>query len=83
MKFIVVKDDFAFVYLTASFYNMDKVVDTLRVYKDFLKGSVAKVGKYLVVKLERVDNENSLDMLTREFSNYVLAQEYEVKTDGL
>ena len=81
MKTIVIKEDFAFVYFTVSFYNVDDIVDTLKIYSEFLNGSVVRIGKYFVAKLERVDDEVSLEVLSREFSNYVLSKGYGVKNE--
>ncbi len=77
MKKIVLKDNFAYVYLNMNFYSKDKILQTLNVYKEFFKSSITELGKYFVVKIEKLDENFSLEQLSKEFANYLLAQEYE------
>ena len=78
MKKIVIKDNFAFVYLNSSFYSKSSILSALEVYKDFFKGNLAEnVGKYNVVKIEKLNEDFSLEELANEFLNYVLSNEHQ------
>jgi len=78
MKKIVIKDNFAFVYLNSSVYSKSSILSALDVYKDFFKGNLAEnVGKYHVVKIEKLNQDFSLEELANEFLNYVLSNEHQ------
>lgn len=75
MKKIVIKDNFAFVYLNSSFYTKKAIMSALEIYKDFFKGYLSELGKYNVVKIEKLNNDFTLEALANEFLNYVLSEE--------
>lgn len=75
MKKIVIKDNFAFVYLNSSFYTKDAINSALEVYKDFFKAQISELGKYSVVKIEKLNDDFTLEALAYEFLNYVLSEE--------
>lgn len=76
MEGIVLQDNFAYIYLDVDFYNENNILKTISVYVDFMDAQVKKFGKYNVVKIIPKTDEFSLDILTREFSNYLLSTEY-------
>jgi hypothetical protein len=77
MKQLVLKDNFAYLYLNVNFYSTEKILNTLVVYKEFFKPSTSELGKYFVVKIEKLDENFSLEELAREFLNYLISKEYE------
>ena len=78
MKKIVIKDNFAFVYLNSNFYTKASIISALDVYKDFFKANLAEnLGKYSVVKIEKINDDFSLEELANEFLNYVLSNEHQ------
>ncbi len=78
MKKIVLKDDFAFVYLNKLFYTKEFILDTIKDYKDFFKASITDVGKYVVLKIEKINDDYSLEVLVKEYLNLLLSKEYGV-----
>ena len=78
MKKIVLKDDFAFVYLNKLFYTKELILDTINDYKDFFNASISEVGKYVVLKIEKKNDDYSLDVLAKEYLNLLLSKEYGV-----
>lgn len=75
MKKIVIQENFAFVYLNSNFYTKKSITVALEVYKDFFKGYLSQLGKYNVVKIEKLNNDFTLEQLANEFLNYVLSEE--------
>ena len=78
MKKIVLKDDFAFIYLNKLFYTKELILDTIGEYKDFFKASITEVGKYIVLKIEKVNDDYPLEVLAKEYLNLLLSKEYGV-----
>lgn len=77
MKRIIVKDDFAFLYLNRSFYIRRNIEETIRVYGDFVISKTTEIGdKYFIVKLKLKTSNYSLDKISREFLNYTLSLEH-------
>ena len=79
MKKIVFKDDFAFVYLSKNFYDVNVIKKTIEVYSEFVSFSFGEVGKYFVLKAIQVDLSYSLDVLVNEFLNYLVSEEFSLK----
>ena len=79
MKTLVLQNDFAYLYLNRAFYRKELIMDTFETYKEFLKANIKEMGKYFVVKLNLVDNNFTIEVLSREFLNYLIAKEYETK----
>lgn len=79
MKKIVLKDNFAFIYLNKNFYTKANILTTLELYKEFFKASLTELGNYTTVKIENTNKDHTLKTLANEFSNYLIAQEYENK----
>jgi hypothetical protein len=75
MKTLVIKDNFAFIYLNKEIYSNTSVLTSISAYKDFLMASKTELGKYLTLKLETLTQEYSLEELTHEFLNYLLSVE--------
>ena len=77
MKKIVFKDKFAFIYLNKSFYQKNNILNTLEIYKDVVKCSMTQLGDYVTIKIERIKENYSLNILAKEFVNYLIAKQYE------
>lgn len=76
---LVLKDGFAFVYLNKNFYSKESILNTLKVYQEFFNAKLTEIGKYFTIKIEKINDDYSIETLAREFSNYLIAQEYERK----
>lgn len=79
MKKLVLKEDFAFIYLNKSFYTKELIIKTLSIYKEFFNSSINELGKYIVLKLELVDTSFKIEELSREYLNYLLSEQYQKK----
>jgi hypothetical protein len=79
MKKIVLQNGFAFVYLNSSFYNKDCILSSIETYKEFFSAHFSQLGKYFIVKIENI-SDHETKTLAEEFSNYLLSQEYQLKT---
>ncbi len=78
MKKIVIQNNFAYLYLNSNFYEKNSILNTIRIYSDFLKFNFKKIGNYYVVKMELIDNNFSISKLINEFINYLLSIEFEL-----
>lgn len=79
MKKIVIKDNFAFIYLNSNFYNKEVIIMTIDIYKDFFKAQISQIGKYYIIKIEKINLDFTLENISNEFLNYILANEYQIK----
>ncbi len=77
MKKIVFKDNFAFIYLNKKFYKKYNIINTLEIYNEFFKSSISEIGNYITIKIEKINNDYSLNILAKEFANYLISKEYE------
>lgn len=76
MKKIVFKEDFALLYLNKEFYKKKHITDSIKTYKDFLKGKISEMGNYFVIKVEPI-SKTELETASYELLNYILATEFE------
>ena len=83
MKKIVLKDNFAFIYLNKNIYSKESILEAIEIYKEFFKSSITQLGDYTTVKIEPIDTEYEIQVLANEFSNYILSLERGVKNYGL
>lgn len=79
MKRIVFKDDFAFIYLNKKFYTRNNILNTIEIYKEFFQASITELGNYTTIKIEQINSDHTIETLAKEFSNYLIAREYENK----
>ena len=83
MKKIVIKDNFAFIYLNSGFYNEKAILNTIKIYSDFIDASFSELGKYYIVKIKNKTTEYNLEKLANEFLNYILSIEFELNSEKL
>lgn len=76
MKKPVYQNDFAYIYLTKSFYDKTKIENTILSYIEFISANLQEIGKYFVIKIKTKTSDYTLKQLTQEFSNYLLSEEY-------
>ncbi len=74
MKKIIIKNNFAFLYLNKKFYDLKIINNTLKIYKDFFKSKIIETKMYNIVKIKKINNEFDLKTLSNEFLNYLLSQ---------
>ena len=77
MKKPVIKGNFAFLYLRKGFYSENGVLSAINAYSDFLRVFRSDMGKYCVLKLEKIDDSYTLEELSNELLNYILGCEFE------
>ncbi len=77
MKKLVVKKDFAFIYMNKSFYEKEIILDSIKDYNEFAAITIADLGKYFVLKISSKSNEYTPEEISNEFLNYTLAKKYE------
>jgi len=73
MNKIIIKDNFAFLYLNKSFYDKKSIIDTIEIYTEFFKAKTEETEKYFIIKIEKINNEFSIENLVNEFLNYLLS----------
>lgn len=79
MEKLVFKEGFAFMYLLKEVYSKDSIISAAKDYSDFVDVSVTEVGKYNIVKLEKLTDDYEIEILAREFMNYVISEEFVLK----
>lgn len=79
MKKIIIKDDFAFIYLNKNFYKKELIINTFKTYEEFFTATITKLGKYYIIKIQKINNDYELDILANEFLNFILSEEYQNK----
>lgn len=78
MKNIVLKDGFAFVYLSKELYRKDLIKKAIDAYNEHMDSDSKEMGSYTVIRIEKKSG-HSIEVLAREFMNYVLFLEYDRK----
>jgi len=77
MKKIIYQNDFAYIYLTKTFYTKQKIQNTITQYQEFITTTLKETGKYHILKTTPKTNNYSIKTLTQEFLNYLLNEEYQ------
>lgn len=80
MKKIIIKDNFAFLYLSDLFYKKEAILTTIKIYDEFVSASFSNLGNYFVIKFELKSLDYKLEKIVNEFSNYLLSVEYELNS---
>lgn len=75
MKEMIVKEDFAFIYLNNQIYSQKSINTSLHEYNDFVKSSITTLGNYHVLKIESKTQEYSVETLSNELLNHILNTE--------
>lgn len=83
MKKIIIKDNFAFLYLSSDFYTKEAILSTINIYSDFLETTFKEIGKYFVLRLEKKTEDYDLSVLLDEMLNFILSEEYVAKAGEL
>lgn len=75
MDKIVLKDDFAFLYLSKELYSRELISATLLNYKEFANFELKELGKYFTLKITN-PKEYTLKTIAKEFNNFLLAESF-------
>lgn len=75
---IVIQKDFAYIYFLSEFYDKSNIMTVAELYDEFLFFELSVFGKYNVAKIKVKDISlgYSLEELSKEFSNYVLGNQF-------
>lgn len=65
--------------LNKTFYTRDSILNTSKIYKDFIKLEITEEENYYSIIIELKNDDYTIEEIKKEFINYTIAQEHQNK----